>query len=339
VGKNSLTRLVERIQGFLKGFKMSVKGINWKALVKETLIRRKAKGLTQKAHADVLGISVPTLSKFECGETNMSLDIVFKILDSVDLLDKPASAERADFERFIEMGNSVYRKLEGTNDAYFSMACQIHESWPYGGKSFLRNDMKQLKFYPLVAQHLIRPNTFRFDENPVFPQLNYFGLTSKTNQPLIYAANQYFEDMQAQVMPGSFMDAVQPLVNMAKFVYYCMDIAAEYTNNRNCKYSFSITFNRLLGRIMRNQSFPLNGTMVEPECSGAAIQDSVTLTLDIFPYQTNDDTLFDLALPLYQAFGFSKVPKNVRKNYNEWVLRNVPQWARYDDEVEQATDE
>lgn len=62
--------------------------INWSALVEEAKLRRKAQKLTQAALAQLVGVSTPTISRFESGETDLQLPSVLCILDILGMLDQ-----------------------------------------------------------------------------------------------------------------------------------------------------------------------------------------------------------------------------------------------------------
>ena len=59
--------------------------IYWKDLVEEAIKRRKEQKMTQKELATFVGISTPTLQKFEDKNTNITLDACLKILQALDL--------------------------------------------------------------------------------------------------------------------------------------------------------------------------------------------------------------------------------------------------------------
>ncbi len=60
--------------------------LDWTSLVKEAVKRRKAQGLTQEMLAALIGISKPTLNRFEQGKTNITVDNAMKILKMLGLL-------------------------------------------------------------------------------------------------------------------------------------------------------------------------------------------------------------------------------------------------------------
>lgn len=63
--------------------------LDWPALVKEAITRRKQQRLTQEQLAIILGISKPTLNRFEQGYTTVSLENALKILHALGLANAP----------------------------------------------------------------------------------------------------------------------------------------------------------------------------------------------------------------------------------------------------------
>ena len=61
--------------------------LNWDALVKEAIKRRKEQHLTQEQLSILSGVSKPTLNHFEKGATNLKLSSTMKILHALGLLE------------------------------------------------------------------------------------------------------------------------------------------------------------------------------------------------------------------------------------------------------------
>lgn len=60
--------------------------LDWKAIVKESIRRRKQSRLTQKQLAAIAGVSGPTVTRFERQENNITLDSAFAILKTLGML-------------------------------------------------------------------------------------------------------------------------------------------------------------------------------------------------------------------------------------------------------------
>jgi transcriptional regulator with XRE-family HTH domain len=66
-----------------------IASLNWDALVNEALRRREAEKLTQREHAALANVSVPTMAAFDRGETTLTLAKAFDILRVIGLIDEP----------------------------------------------------------------------------------------------------------------------------------------------------------------------------------------------------------------------------------------------------------
>ena len=64
--------------------------LNWTALVAEAIRRRKAEKLTQREHAALASVSIPTIVAFDRGEKTLTLAKAFDILRVVGLVEEPA---------------------------------------------------------------------------------------------------------------------------------------------------------------------------------------------------------------------------------------------------------
>lgn len=71
--------------------------LDWPAVVKEAVKRRKQSKLTQKQLATLAGVSGPTLNRFERQEKNITLDSAFAILKILGLLKTPVIPKADDF--------------------------------------------------------------------------------------------------------------------------------------------------------------------------------------------------------------------------------------------------
>jgi transcriptional regulator with XRE-family HTH domain len=83
--------------------------VNWRELVAETIRRRKAERMTQREHAALASVSVPTIVAFDRGERTLSLAKAFDILRVVGLLEEPTH-EGAQ-EAFVQEAFTRWRDL------------------------------------------------------------------------------------------------------------------------------------------------------------------------------------------------------------------------------------
>lgn len=62
---------------------------DWKEIVVEALAKRKSLGFTQKKHAALAGVSIPTMIDFEKGKASLTLQKVQDILTAIGMNTKP----------------------------------------------------------------------------------------------------------------------------------------------------------------------------------------------------------------------------------------------------------
>src|SRR3546814_192894 len=70
--------------------------LDWPRLVDEAMRRRRAESLTQKEHAALAGVSVPTMVSFDRKELTLSLAKAIDILRVVGLVVEPAAISKQD---------------------------------------------------------------------------------------------------------------------------------------------------------------------------------------------------------------------------------------------------
>src|SRR5262249_38658872 len=83
--------------------------LNWTALVAEAIRRRKAEKLTQREHAALASVSIPTIVAFDRGERTLTLAKAFDILRVVGLVEE-SGGEGAQ-EAFVQEAFSRWREL------------------------------------------------------------------------------------------------------------------------------------------------------------------------------------------------------------------------------------
>lgn len=84
---------------------------NWKALVEEAIIRRREVGLSQKKHAALAGISIPTMISFERAEKTISIEKVLAILDVVNMVEKSQFLSSNKLDDFALQANARWFEL------------------------------------------------------------------------------------------------------------------------------------------------------------------------------------------------------------------------------------
>src|SRR4051794_37347422 len=84
--------------------------LNWPEIVEEALRRRKAERLTQREHAALASVSIPTMAAFERRELTLSLGKALDILRVVGLVDERDQGQGTQ-EIFVREAFSSWRAL------------------------------------------------------------------------------------------------------------------------------------------------------------------------------------------------------------------------------------
>ncbi len=118
--------------------------LNWSALVAEAIRRRKAEKLTQKEHAALAGVSIPTMIAFDRGERTLSLAKAIDILRVVGLAEE--APEAGTQEIFVQQAFARWREL--TRDLPENSAGRFPNGW-YRIDYALEGDIKDIELHKL----------------------------------------------------------------------------------------------------------------------------------------------------------------------------------------------
>lgn len=130
--------------------------LNWPALVAEAIRRRKAEKMTQKEHAALASVSIPTMIAFDRGERTLSLAKAIDILRVVGLVEE-ISAEGAQ-EIFVRDAFARWRDL--TKDLPKESPGRFPHGW-YRIDYALEGDIKdtELHKFPEVLRKVVVNHT------------------------------------------------------------------------------------------------------------------------------------------------------------------------------------
>lgn len=152
--------------------------LRMQSLIQETLRRRKAEKITQKQHALLAGVSVPTIKRFEDGDTSLTMQKIIDILSVVGLV-APTNNEN-NLENFIRAARThwhdlKYKNLEETTRPMrkggVSFSFQLNETM--NKKLNLKNLQRQVLDYSFDPGNFLNSNLTPFEED-IFSSSFYF---------------------------------------------------------------------------------------------------------------------------------------------------------------------
>jgi len=259
--------------------------LNWSALVAEAIRRRKAEKMTQKEHAALASVSIPTIIAFDRGECTLSLSKAFDILRVVGLVEEISTGGSQ--EAFVRDAFARWREL--TKDLPRTSAGRFPNGW-YRIDYALDGEIKDVELhkFPDILQKAVVPHTgwplFWLPRRPeLAPYENDGGIEcwlppgdkANLDRPFYDAAHcdfwraspsgrmllirGYQEDTQETFPPGSIFDTTLPIwrvgegfLHAAKLAKLIARAPAETTVR------FRVLFTGLSGRDLRAWASPMS---------------------------------------------------------------------------------
>jgi transcriptional regulator with XRE-family HTH domain len=302
--------------------------LNWQNLVEEALRRRKEERLTQREHAALANVSIPTMSAFERAETTLTLAKAFDILRVVGLVDEPKPGDAHDrfvrdaFKRWQSLAETLpadspgrfphgwfrfdYQlvgELRGVSLNEFKRMLEFggvkHTGWPlfltYGELDQVRYEVEGIIECWLHQKH---KRLWSSD-----PSLSGFWCAIPSGS--FFTIRGYQEDGQETFQPATIFDTALPIWRIAEALLHAEQMATmlKATPQSTIDIRFRAVYSGLSGRILRSWSNPLNAQLAEGQTARsdeAVIEDEFDAA-DIGVHL--EDAVLRLVAELYGHFG------------------------------------
>lgn len=225
--------------------------LNWPALVAEALRRRKAEKLTQKEHAALAGVSIPTMIAFDRAEQTLSLGKAIAILRVVGLVEEPSAEGTQDAlvrdavarwhglirdlpkespARFLHGGYRIDYALEGDLKAsdphkligLLRQAVAPHTGWPMFWPP-QRDELAPREVDGVVECWLAPGDKSGFD-SPLFDAAHCDFWRAAPEGRLVLIRG-YQEDAQETFPPGTIFDATLPIWRLGEAFLHAAQLA------------------------------------------------------------------------------------------------------------------
>jgi transcriptional regulator with XRE-family HTH domain len=313
--------------------------LDWQALVSEALQRRKAEGLTQREHAALASVSVPTMAAFERGETTLTLAKAFDILRVVGLIDEqPESGAQDGFVReAFTRWRSLTAKLPEDSPARFGHGWYRFDYCLDGElksvsltdyESLLRKAVPRHTGWPVfwvptradiapkevdgTIECWLAPEGVEDDVERAFNDPAHCDFWRAAPSGRLFLIRGYQEDGQETFAPGTIMDTTLPVWRMGEALLHAERLAALLQKSEDSPVTvrFRALYSGLSGRVLRSWANPLSDLLLEGH---AARSDEAVLEGE---FQANDITpklaehLFPLVASLYERFGVTGLSVN-----------------------------
>jgi transcriptional regulator with XRE-family HTH domain len=302
---------------------------NWDALVAEAIRRRKAENLTQREHAALASVSIPTMIAFERGERTLSLGKAFDILRVVGLLDEPK--EEGAQGRFVQEAFARWREL--TKDLPQTSPGRFPDGW-YRIDYALQGELKSIEPHqlkPLLERAMVHHTGW-----PMFLISGRADLDPKeidgtlecwlppqdagANRPLgdpahcdfwrvaptgrAFIIRGYQEDGQDTFPPHTVFDTTLPIWRLAEALLHAANLAALLAEDpAKTSVQFRALYTGLNGRVLRAWANPFSDLLIE---GGAARSDEAMLETTVPVSEIGSNLaghLHPLIASLFERFG------------------------------------
>lgn len=304
--------------------------LNWRTLVDEALKRRKAEGLTQREHAALASVSVPTIGAFDRGEVTLTLAKAFDILRVVGLVEE--EPEDGAQDRFVRESFERWRSLVATEPK--DSPARFSNGW-YRFDYCLEGDLKNVNLaqFETVLKDAVTRHTgwpvFWFPTREAIAPREGGGaiecwLAPETderdrafNDPAhcdfwravpsgrLFLMRGYQEDGEETFPPGTIFDTTLPIWRIGEGLLHAERLAQlmRKSDQSVIAIRFRALYSGLSGRILRSWSNPLSDLMIEGH---AARSDEAVLETTIPATDVESrlaEHVFPLVSSLYERFG------------------------------------
>ncbi len=304
--------------------------IDWRALVAEAMRRRKAERMTQKEHAALASVSIPTIVAFDRGERTLSLAKAFDILRVVGLVEEPV--EDGAQERFVQEAFTRWREL--TAKLPKESPARFPHGWyriDYALEGNLRpvelSEFRQImeraeqkqRNFPLfggappaapysfddVLEYWVAPDNKPSKHTLVERAYCDFWRAAPTGRFVMI--HNYLEDAQETFKPRTILDTTLPIWRVSEGLLHAARMAAALKGDAdsNIVVRFRVLYTGLSGRVLRAWANPLANLLVE---GGAARSDEALLEAVASATEIDANLaahVTPLIAALYERFGVS----------------------------------
>ena len=307
--------------------------LNWQTLVAEALRRRKEEKLTQRQHAALASVSIPTIVAFDRGEQTLSLNKAFDILRVVGLVEEPPEngAQEIFVRDALARWNKLVSKLPPDSPGRFPFG------W-YRIDYALEGDLKEVELHRL-QEMLVKAKTGITDwsmfwvprRQEIAPRevdgvLECWHSPEDSNSDIVHRAENcdfwraspngrmflirgYDEDSQVTFLPGKIFDTILPIWYIGETLIHAARLASQLKRDESATITikFRIHYTGLTGRVLKSWKNPLVDLLGEG--SGARSDEAMLeATVPSSDVETNLAVhIFPLVASLYMRFGVTGI--------------------------------
>lgn len=322
--------------------------LNWQTLVAEALRRRKEEKLTQRQHAALASVSIPTIVAFDRGEHTLSLNKVFDILRVVGLIEEAqeSGAQEIFVRDALARWNKLISKLPLNSPGRFPFGwyridyalegdlteVELHKFREILLKAKARNTGWPMFMVPTrqeiapreidgVLECWLSPEDT--NENQIVHDAAHCDFWRASPNGRMFLMRGYREDGQVTFSPGKIFDTTLPIWCIGEALIHAARLAALLKRDEASIVSIKLRvhFTGLTGRILKTWANPMVDLLEEGSGSRSdeALLEAVVPAPDV---ETNLAThIYPMVSSLYERFGVTGISL-------DWVAAEVARLQR-----------
>lgn len=324
--------------------------VNWNAIVKETIKRRRCEKLTRAKHATLAQVSIPTMIAFERGELSVSLQKAFAILEVVGLIaiEKPMDTQYAFMQQAFNKWENLISKYDQKVPICFPHGWYIFHYYFEGDLKNIRADnykniLEEIStpayssWVPFLVDSVLTPNVIEYGfekwhekpgEGGTFQGDYWQSLLDGRS----FIIRGFSEDRQEGFNPGLIFDINLPIRNMAETMIHAIRLAKKLRKKTPLKIHFQAHYHGLMGRVLRSWSDPIKYLYIDDNhlsMENDAYLECI-LNLDDFNFEHSEEELLPvlvqhihpLASLLYDRFDGFRIPEQFVHHEIQKLLLN-----------------
>lgn len=320
--------------------------LNWKDIVAEAVKRRKSERLTQKEHAALANVSIPTIAAFDRGEETLTLAKAFDILRVVGLIQENSSGGQQEafvkeaFLRWKDLISALpknspgrmpygwYRidyELQGNLkdldifqfEKILKKATLDHTGWP----AFIHLTRSELKPYEVdgLVECWVRPGDGESIDRIFYEAAHcdfWRGIPGR-----MFLLRGYDEDGggrgRAELLPpGTIFDSTLPIWRLGEALLHAANLADMLKSNSKSEIivKFRVLYSGLSGRALRSwaRSYQSPFTLDAQVAKSDEAMLEVSVRADDIKNNLSD-YIYPMIASLYERFGVSNLSREFVK--------------------------
>ncbi|WP_010546110.1 helix-turn-helix domain-containing protein [Sphingomonas elodea] len=320
--------------------------IDWRAVVDEAIRRRKREGLSQRALAELAGVSAPTVNAFEQGEVNLRFGGIVAILQALGLFVHAGDADALETfvynaaRRWEELvaplaGDDPGRQALGYSEQAYALEGIEPLATPHKLRQVLaavpkssgwtpfwvptREDLRPYVEDGLLECWLGRPGTERHFADPAHSD---FWRVSRAGEAYLHRG--FEEDGPSNLEPGTIFDLVLPIWRTAEVLLHAQNLAYALGGTGDTSVRFRARYSGLEGRELLSWAKPRARIVLDGRHRARSSRVDLEIAINLQQIEDGlDAVVHQVLIPLYERFdGYVLSPDLVSSEIAE--LRRQP---------------